>query len=99
MIGICQTNVDTAGGTIRPLQTSVVIGDSEDPVAVVGCSVDSHPPCELPSPPHCTAHMAEGEPSIVIEEDGVEMMVCFEGHLADCGHAATGRDHIVLEVA
>jgi uncharacterized Zn-binding protein involved in type VI secretion len=88
MIGIVRTNQDTAGGLIRPLQTKVRIGS--DPVGVVGSPVEAHDPCWVPSPPHCAAVMAEGNPRIRIGS----IPICFEGHLASCGHPATGRDKI-----
>ena len=88
--GLTVCNVDSAGGTIRALQTSWTFNG--DPIAVVGCPVDAHAPCPL-IPIHCGASMAEGQSTIT--HNGIP--VCFEGHAASCGHPATGRTSIFLE--
>lgn len=90
MRGICRTNVDAAGGTVRPLQEWVLI--ETDPAGVIGCPVDAHPPCP-DVPIHCGPTMAEGETWILI--DGVP--VCFSGHQAACGHPTTGRDWVGVQ--
>lgn len=85
MPGVTRCNDDTAVGTIRPLQTAWKL-DGE-PIAVVGCPVDSHTPCELPSPPHCAATMAEGADYWSIGGTPI----CRAGDMATCGHPATGQ--------
>jgi len=88
--GIVRTGEDTAGGIIRPLQTKCKLRGN--PVGVIGSPVDSHPPCPIPAV-HCTAVMAEGLSKHRIIQGGVTYYVCLEGHLASCGHAATGRPY------
>ncbi|MBF0454943.1 MAG: PAAR domain-containing protein [Magnetococcales bacterium] len=83
MAGATQTNVDAAGGTIRPLQSFVRLDGN--PWAVVGSPVDGHG-----LPPHAAPVMAEGTPWIRI--DGIP--VCRAGHAATCGHPASGRGWI-----
>lgn len=90
MPGASQTNVDTAGGTIRPLQTFVRLDG--DPWAVVGSPVDPHPPCPDPAI-HCAAQMAQGSPCVRIS--GIP--ACRAGDAADCGHGATGRGWIRID--
>lgn len=94
MIGVSETNVDTAGGIIRPLQTEVTLdnGSGDNPLTIIGCPVDPHPPCPDPAI-HCAAHMVEGEPTITI--NGIP--VSFLGHRADCGHPTTGQADFGLE--
>ncbi len=85
MPGIVKCDVDRAGGLIRPLQTVAKIDGQ--PIGVIGCPVASHSPCELPSPPHCAATMAQG--SAVAKINGVP--ICRAGDQASCGHPATGQ--------
>jgi len=88
MPGASRCNDDTAGGTIRALQTLVTL--KGEPWAVVGSPVDSHAPCPLPAS-HCNATMAQGSNLVTIK--GVP--VCRAGDLASCGHAATGQSWIL----
>jgi len=110
--GIAVCNVDKAGGFIRPLQDLVWVTDwlqadngeplqddigdalldEGNPVAIVGCPVDPHGP-----PPHDSAVMVEGEKWIDIEHGGANIKVCFLGHRASCGCAATGREFIGID--
>lgn len=87
MRGIVETRVDVAGGKIQPLIYKVRIGTN--PLGVVGSPVDGHPPCP-DVPVHCAPNMAEGNPNIRVGD----IPVCFEGHKASCGHAASGRPKI-----
>jgi len=80
---------DTAGGIIMPLQTKATWNGN--PIAIVGCPVQPHPPCD-DEPVHCSAVMAEGDPKVTI--NGIP--VCFRGHVASCGHPATGRTETYL---
>ena len=82
--GLTVCNLDTAGGIITPLQTKATWNGN--PIAIVGCPVVPHPPCD-DEPIHCSAVMAEGDPKVTI--NGIP--VCFRGHVANCGHPATGR--------
>ncbi len=84
MPGIVRCNDDTAGGTIRPLQTVAKING--EPIGVVGCPVDSHAPCPDPSS-HCSAVMVQG--STIAKISGVP--ICRAGDAASCGHTATGQ--------
>ena len=80
MHGIARINQDSAGGQI--------IGALQDFVTVEGTlwSVLGDPVQGHGIPPHAAPVMAEGSPFIRI--NGIP--VCRQGHLATCGHAATG---------
>lgn len=80
MHGIARIGIDSAGGTI--------VGALQDFVTVEGApwSVLGDPVAGHGIPPHAAPVMAEGSPFIRI--NGVP--VCREGHLASCGHPATG---------
>jgi len=80
MPGISRINQDSAGG--------IIIGARQDFArvegtlwAVLGDPVAGHGP-----PPHDAPVMAEGSPFVRI--NGIP--VCCAGHLATCGHPATG---------
>ena len=80
MPGISRINQDTAGGTIiGALQDFARVEGT--PWAVLGDPVDGHGPS-----PHDAPVMAEGSPFARI--NGIP--VCRAGHLATCGHPATG---------
>lgn len=81
MHGIARINQDTAGGLIvGALQDFVMVEGTL--WTVLGDPVQPHPPGGIHSGPV----MAEGSPFIRI--NGIP--VCREGHLANCGHPATG---------
>jgi uncharacterized Zn-binding protein involved in type VI secretion len=80
MHGISRINQDSAGGAILgALQDFVVVEGTL--WAVQGDAVAGHG-----LPPHAAPVMAEGSPFVTI--NGIP--ACREGHLATCGHAATG---------
>lgn len=80
MHGIARINQDTAGGTIvGALQDFVTVEGTL--WAVLGDPVAPHGPSV-----HAGPVMAEG--SSFVRINGIP--VCREGHLATCGHAATG---------
>ena len=58
MPGISLVDTDTCGGTIRALQTKFTVRGK--PAVVIGCPVDPHDPCWVPSPAHCNAVMNSG---------------------------------------
>jgi len=76
---------DSAGGPlICGLQTKMKVRGKL--VAVLGDPVTPHAP---PVPKHTAPSMAQGTAKFRIQ--GIP--ACHEGHLADCGHAATGRPY------
>lgn len=80
MHGIARLNQDTAGGLIvGALQDFVTVEGTL--WAVLGDPVQGHG-----IPPHAAPVMTQGSPFIRI--NGIP--VCREGHLATCGHPATG---------
>jgi len=80
MHGISRIGIDTAGG--------VIIGALQDFVRVEGAlwSVLGDPVAGHGDVPHAAPVMAQG--SSFVRINGIP--VCREGHLASCGHAATG---------
>lgn len=61
-----------------------------EPVVLLGDPVTPHGP---PVPPHTSPFMAQGSDWFSI--DGIP--VCREGHLANCGHATTGRGWFLVD--
>ena len=80
MHGISRIGIDAAGG--------VIIGALQDFVRVEGAlwSVLGDPVAGHGDVPHAAPVMAQG--SSFVRINGIP--VCREGHLASCGHAATG---------
>lgn len=80
MHGIARINQDTAGG--------VIVGALQDFVIVEGTlwAVLNDPVQPHGSGLHAGPVMAQGSPFIRI----AGIPVCREGHLANCGHPATG---------
>lgn len=89
--GVVQTGTDTAGGTIRPLQTKFKIRGA--PVGVLGSPVDGHG-----TSPHDAPTMVQGLPHFRIIQGEETYYICVAGHLASCDHAATGRPWFRVEV-
>jgi uncharacterized Zn-binding protein involved in type VI secretion len=80
MHGIARIGQDTAGGTILgALQDFVTVEGTR--WAVQGDAIAGHG-----IPPHDAPVMAEGSPCVTL--NGIP--ACREGHLATCGHPATG---------
>ena len=80
MHGISRVNQDSAGGTILgALQNFVTVEGTL--WAVKGDAVTGHG-----DPPHDSPVMAEG--SSFVRINGIP--ACREGHVATCGHPATG---------
>ena len=84
MHGIARVGVDAAGGVIvGALQTFVTVEGAL--WAVLGDPVSGHG-----IPPHAAPVMAEGSGFVRINN----IPVCREGHVATCGHPATGSAHM-----
>jgi uncharacterized Zn-binding protein involved in type VI secretion len=83
MGGIAVRSLDIAGGAQLAGQQDFVTAEGEL-VVLNGDPVTPHGP---PVPLHTGPNMAEGCSWFKI--GGIE--VCREGHLANCGHATTGR--------
>lgn len=86
MAGISVCNVDTAGGVIKPGPNSKVFYKG-NPLAVVGCPVQPHPP------DHVGSVMVTGSSKVFIS--GVA--VCKAGSKASCGDTATGRPNLTTD--
>jgi uncharacterized Zn-binding protein involved in type VI secretion len=83
MPGIAVRSLDSAGGAQLAGQQNFVTAEGEL-VVLRGDPVTPHAPL---IPPHTAPVMAEGCDWLTI--NGIP--VCREGHLANCGHASTGR--------
>lgn len=77
---IALTNIDTAGGLIKPSGNNIG-GQAGVYFAVKGDPVQGHG-----DSPHNASVMAEG--SSLMRVNGIPVVL--EGHKATCGHAATG---------
>ena len=62
---VVRVSNDICVGTILGLGNPTVFLDGVQ-IAVVGDSIVPHPPCELPSPPHCSAVMVQGSSTFSI---------------------------------
>lgn len=80
MPNVSLTNFDAAGGTIRP-SGQIILSVSGNLVAVIGDPVDSHGKDEHRSPV-----MAQGSTKFTVSN----IPICLMGHVATCGHGATG---------
>lgn len=88
MVNVLVDGISTAGGIINGSGPRITV--LSIPVVRLGDSVQAHG-----DSPHRNAHMVEGTPRVTI----AGMSVCFEGHVASCGHlGAAGVPRITLAV-
>lgn len=84
MPGISVCNMNSAGGLILPGPNEKVFFHGQ-PLAVVGCPVQSHG-----NGPHQGARMVTGSSKVFI--NGIP--VCMAGSLASCGDQADGQPNL-----
>lgn len=81
MPGIAVCNLNSAGGIIRT-GANTQVRFKGNPLAVIGCPIDSHG-----SGPHQGARMVTGFPGVTIQ--GIP--ICIAGSVASCGDTADGQ--------